>query len=110
MVPPLTVSKIELCSPGFLDFTGVNRLLKLIKDTIFQGLSYPQDKKLKSRQINKAEIENKLLELDVIQKQINILKGIGFEDEQIRKMISSQVTSLELLNGLIKEGKIKAIK
>lgn len=107
---PLYVGRIEFSSPGLLELLGVKDILLIIKESIFKSIEIYQSRKMIAQKVKRQELQNKLLELEILDKSIRLLKLAGVEKQKIKELILYQVTSLERINKLISEEKIKDIK
>lgn len=110
LLQPLTIKSIEFSSPGILEILGAAGIFVLIKDLIFKSIDLYKTKKIEKEKLHKLALENKLLELEVIKKYAELLQGVGIDEDQVKKLISHQAKSLEIINRFIEEDKIKAIK
>lgn len=89
------ILKTQYASPGFTDLLGLGNLLKEIKELIFYYIPNKADKE-------KAEI----LKQEKISRQISNLKEMGFSDLEIRELILNKDKNLQIIQSLVKEGKI----
>lgn len=91
----LEVKRIQIESPGFWEFLGALNPLQQIREYLNDRHKRRQDREYREQ----AERERLLLENELIRKQvwekensvfrefINVLKEIGFSDEEIRRLI-----------------------
>jgi hypothetical protein len=107
---PLLISRIEFSSPGSLELLGMKDILSIIKDTIFKSIEIYQNRGCVKQEVKRQELQDKILALDVMNKYIELMNSVGIEEEQIKEIVLKQVINLEAINGLMTQGKIKAVK
>ena len=72
----LVVKQISYASPGFSDVIGLGRIIENMTDLIKHYIPNTNQK-----------LVNENLELDIVEKKINILKSIGYSEKEIKKFI-----------------------
>jgi hypothetical protein len=107
---PLFIERIEFSSPGLLEFLGVTDILTIIKEAIFKAIDVCQNKRLNDQKVRKEELQNRLLELDIMERSVKLLKSVGVEKQKIKELVMNQVEGLGKVNKLVEEKKIKAIR
>lgn len=95
----LIINKVNIQSPGFWEFLGSLNPLQQIREYLNDRHERCKDKKYRSRQ------EEDLGDLSIMEKQnniinqrIEILKGLGYSETEIRQLVSSMI--IEPLNKL----------
>ena len=89
----LEIKQISYASPGFSDVIGFGKIIENMMDLIKHYIPNKNEK-----------LQNENLELDIIEKKINILKSIGYSEKEIKKFIDirnntmSNLIQLKLLN------------
>lgn len=95
----LKINKVNIQSPGFWEFLGSLNPLQQIREYLNDRHERCKDKKYRSRQ------EEELGDLSIMEKKnniinqrIEILKGLGYSETEIRQLVSSMI--IEPLNKL----------
>jgi hypothetical protein len=95
----LIINKVNIQSPGFWEFLGALNPLQQIREYLNDRHERNKDKKYRSRQ------EEELGDLSIMEKKnnivsqrIEILKGLGYSETEIRQLVSSMI--IEPLNKL----------
>ncbi|MFM9988929.1 hypothetical protein [Flavobacterium sp.] len=89
----LEIKQISYASPGFSDVVGFGKIIENMMDLIKHYVPNKNQRLL-----------NENLELDIIEKKINILKSIGYSEKEIKKFIDirnntiSNLIQLKLLD------------
>jgi hypothetical protein len=89
----LEIKQISYASPGFSDVVGFGKMIENMMDLIKHYVPNKNQRLL-----------NENLELDIIEKKINILKSIGYSEKEIKKFIDirnntiSNLIQLKLLD------------
>jgi len=95
----LVINRVNIQSPGFWEFLGSLNPLQQIREYLKDRHERNKDRKFKSRQ------EEELGELSIMEKKnnivsqrIEILKGLGYSEAEIRQLVNSMI--VEPLNKL----------
>jgi hypothetical protein len=91
----IEIKKIKFSSPGITDLTGVAKVIEVI----FNFLTHYIPNKSK-------KIDNKLKELEYIEKQIYVLERLGYPKSTIKRFIDLKNNSLVNILELRKKAKI----
>ena len=92
----LKIKQISYASPGFSDVVGLGKIIENMMDLIKHYVPNKNQKLI-----------NEKLELDIIEKKIEILKSIGYPEKEIQKFIDiknnsmSNIIQLRLLEKVI---------
>lgn len=112
-----TVKRITYSSPGVTDIAGLGEIIGHIKDLIIKVTEMclnRQHQKEVARQLkienDKSELEMVGLRLTAIDQFIDVARKAGFTKKQIRTTIQSVDGKVDLIEGLVEQGKIKSIE
>lgn len=84
----IIVSKIRIESPGFWEFLGSLNPLQQIREYLKDRHERRKDLEWREEQERKKmTIENRLMETKLLNDQIEILKSIGYSEDEIRRII-----------------------
>jgi hypothetical protein len=89
---PLELSAVQLASPGFWEFVGALSPLETIRDYVNDRHERIKDKEWRDDILHrKAEHENTILENQAVRERIDILRSLGYTDDEIRSLTSQQI-------------------
>ncbi len=96
----LEVRRIEIESPGFWEFCGALNPLQQIREYLHDRHKRRQDREYREQaERERLQLENELIrrqiwekENSVLRERINVLREIGFSDEEIRWLIWKYVS------------------
>jgi len=92
----LSLKKIGYASPGSIDFIGAGKIFDVLKEIVFK---YVPNKKEK--------LELDILNLEKIEKEIKLLKDLGFDDAEIKAIFFKRDMAISSLKKLKDVNKIK---
>lgn len=95
----LELKKIQYASPGSIDFLGIGEIFKTVKEIIF---NYVPNKETK--------LKNESLKLNNLEKEIQILEKLGYNNIQIKSIILKKEIAQNHLLKLSESKKIKNMK
>lgn len=95
----LRVKQISYASPGFADLVGLGKIIKNLIELI--KYYFPN---------KNQKLENQKLELDIIDKKIQILKSFGYSEKEIKKISDIKNNALSNIINLQMLGKIDDIE
>lgn len=88
----LTISKVNIQSPGFWEFFGASKSLEQIREYLNDRHERQKDRKYRNRQeeeLGDLEIQDKKDKLT--SQRIDILKKAGYNDIEIRQIVNSMI-------------------
>lgn len=89
----LVLSKVNIQSPGFWDFAGLGAMLTQIREYLKDRHERKKDKDYRNRQEEKrGDLDNQIKQTELLQKQIETLRNIGYSEVEIRQMVGNLVT------------------
>ena len=108
----LTISKINIQSPGFWEFLGSLNPLEQIREYLKDRHERQKDRKYRNR------IEEKLGDLSIMEKEnniisqrIEILRELGYSEVEIRQLVMVMIIEpLNKLGKLIDNGQIEGVE
>ncbi len=91
----LEVRRIQIESPGFWEFLGAPNPLQQIREYLNDRHKRRQDREYREQaERERLQLENELIRRQILEKEnsvfrerINLLKEIGFSDEEIRRLM-----------------------
>ncbi|WP_281337267.1 hypothetical protein [Flavobacterium eburneipallidum] len=95
----LKIKELKYASPGFADFFGSGEIVKNIFDTIKHYIPNKNQK-----------LQNEILELDIIEKKLNILNTINSSEREKFRIIEIRNSAIENLKQLDFSNKITNIE
>lgn len=95
----LRVKQISYASPGFADLVGLGKMIENLTELIKYYIPNKNQK-----------LENQKLELDIVDKKIQILKSIGYSEKEIKKISDIKNNALSNIINLQLLGKIEDIE
>jgi len=90
--------RIQYSSPGSIDFIGLGKVFESMKELVFHY--FPNEEK-------KADIQ--LKKLEIMEKEIALLKELGISELQIKAIIFKRDLALESLLDLVKSKQMRAM-
>ncbi|HEX4605010.1 MAG TPA: hypothetical protein VH724_13510, partial [Candidatus Angelobacter sp.] len=97
----LLLIEVELHSPGFWKFLGVDGILEQIRLYLQDRHERGKDKQYRESQERRGlELENKLREAELMRRRIEVAKELGASEEELRSVLQHFV--LQPLNELDK--------
>ena len=103
----LNVRAIQFSSPGFSDFTGIGEIVGHLKDILIKLLDTYVTRN--ERKLNNRILENEILEgeLRIIGEKIELLKKLGYTENECRQIINGIIPSVGVLETAIDKGQIR---
>jgi len=95
----LRVKQISYASPGFADLIGIGKIIENLSELIKYYIPNKNQK-----------LVNQKLELDILEKKIQILKSIGYSEKEIKRIDDVKNNALSNLINLQLLGKIEEIE
>ncbi|SHJ05258.1 hypothetical protein [Pseudozobellia thermophila] len=110
LIEPLFLKKFSYASPGFKDLIGAGEVIGHLKDFCFKIIDIFITKNKRKNEDRKEKLENEILEIERNRQFAKLLEEVGFEKEEIKKVILSEYKNALPIVKLIQEGKITGIK
>lgn len=95
----LRVKQISYASPGFADLVGLGKIIENLTELIKYYIPNKNQK-----------LSNQKLELDILEKKIQILKSVGYSEKEIKRIDDVKKNALSNLINLQILGKIEGIE
>jgi hypothetical protein len=108
----LTISKVNIQSPGFWEFLGSLNPLQQIREYLKDRHDRQKDKKYRSRQEEElGDLSIMEKKNNIIKQRIEILRGLGYSETEIRQLVMTMVIEpLNKLGGHIDNGQIDGLE
>lgn len=106
---PLTVERIQISSPGFMDLAGLGTAIGHIKELFLKLREQYFYRNRRDIEDEKLKLENDLLKIKKTSEFIKLLKEAGFDQNDIKKIVSNEYENSQILLKLIEEDKVDEI-
>lgn len=110
LIQPLFLKEFRYSSPGFNDVTGMGEAIGHLKELCFKIIDIFTTAKKRKNEDRKEKLKNDILEIERNKQFAKLLEEIGFENEDIRKIILNEYRNTLPIAKLILDEKIKSIQ
>ena len=103
----LEIGKVSFQSPGFWEFVGALNPLEQLRKYLSDRHERRKDRDYRNRsEERKLELENELLALEAMKRQVEILGNLGMSSEDIRLYLQRAIKPMNVLGQLQDNGVI----